>query len=285
MRPCKLVRAYPLSAVAVGIVILLTSCSSKPGPPQKGTPAFFWQAAIETSAAGEFVKTSEHLAKLLKTDNEFTTKAQIWKLVVDSGLSKGYMEYADAFELGARNNKANLAPLRKQASDLRTMANAVALETAEGFAKFKEKNKDAELIFAFPFPNVSPAPVPQIPKAGRGLIMPSDEIELGMKSVLKRAVLMATCAAVGAKEDVARTQNLFKAGEVKVPRAVFIEFMAKTLYDQAQLYSEMKLNNPDRMKIFLTQAQEAIKSIPETKDTKELAKKIDEELKRLQKKR
>ncbi len=283
MRPKTVRHAHLISAIAVGIVILFPSCSSKPKAPQKGTPAFYWQAATETSAAGDFVKTSEHLSKILKDENEFTTKAFIWKLVVGSGLAKGYMEYADAFDLGARNNKANALPLRRRASDFRTMANAAALEMAEYFAKFKDKYKDPELVFAFPYPNVSPAPVPQISKAGQGLLMPEEEIELGLKNVLKRAVLMATCGAVGAKEDVAKTQALFKAGEVKVPRNVFIEYMAKSLYDQAQLYSELKMNNPDRMKIFLTQAQAAIKSIPETKDTKELAKKIEEGLKRAKK--
>lgn len=283
MKPILFRASYLLGFIAIGALILSTSCSSGPKPPEKGTPAFYWQAAKETSAAGDFVKTSEHLSKIIKTDNEFTAKAMVWKLVVSSGLARGYMEYADAFELGARNNKANQMPFRKQANDLRTLANAVALETAEVFSQFKEKNKDAEVVFAFPFPNASPAIPPQLSKAGQGLMMQSEEIETGLQGMLKRSVLMATCAAAGAKEDVAKTEGLFKAGEVKVPRATFLQFMAKTLYDEAQLYSEMKLNNPERMKIFLTQAQEAIKSVPETKDTKELAKKIEESLKKVKK--
>jgi hypothetical protein len=262
--------------ISIGLFILLTACSSGPKAPEKGTPAFYWQAAKETQAAGELGKTNDHLSKILKGENEFTTKAQIWKLVLVSGMAKGYMEMADAFENGARANKTNQMAFRRTASDLRNAANALALEVAEVYGNFQQKNKDTEVVLAFPFPSASPAMVPQWGKATVGQMLPPDEIESGIKNSVKRTVMLASCSAVSAKDDVAKASELFKAGEVKVPRAAFVTYMASALYDESQLYGSMKLNIPERMKIFLSKADEALKSVPESKETKDLAARIED---------
>jgi hypothetical protein len=278
------IRKYYLTGlIAIGAAALLTSCSSGPEAPAKGTPAFYWQAAKETQAGGDMANTNDHLSKLLRGENEFAGKAQVWKLVLASGMAKGYMEYADAFEFGARANKTNQMQFRKQVSDLRGGANALALEVAEVFGNFQQKNKDAEVVLAFPFPSASPAMVAQVAKVSTGAMLPSDEIESGLKNVLKRSVMMAACGATGSKEDVAKAQDMFKAGEVKVPRAVFVQYMAGVLYDQSQLYTELKLSNPERMKIFVSKADEALKTVPESKESKELAAKIEAAQKKMKK--
>lgn len=266
--------------IVVGMAALLASCSSGPQAPEKGTPAFYWQAAKETAAAGEFSKTLDHLSKITKTDSEFKAKAQYWQMVLTSGMAKGYMELADAFDNGARANKANQMQFRRQASDLRTTANGLALMFAESFSAYQEKNKDADVLLAFPFPAASTAPVPVWAKASQGLAVSADELDAGVKANLKRNVLLAACAAAGAKSDVAKTQQMFNAGEVKVPRAVFVAAMAEAMVDEAALYGPMKLNIPEKAKIFLSKADEAVKSIPESKETKELAAKIDSEKKK-----
>ena len=274
---------YLTGLFVIGAAALLTSCSSGPQPPAKGTPAFYWQAAKETQASGDLANTNDHLSKLARSENEFAGKAQVWQLVLASGMAKGYMEYADAFELGARANKTNQMQFRRQVSDLRGAANTFALEVAEVFGSFQQKNKDAEIVLAFPFPSTSPGMVAQVAKASTGVMLPSDEIESGLKSVLKRSFMMATCSATGSKDDVAKAQEMFKAAEVKVPRAVFVQYMAGVLYDQSQLYSDLKLSNPDRMKIFVSKADEALKTVPESKESKELAAKIEAAMKKLKK--
>jgi hypothetical protein len=216
----------------------------------------------------------------MKTENEYKAKAQYWHMVLASGMAKGYMELADAFDNGARANKTNQMPFRRQSSDLRTTANGLALMTAEAFTAYMEKNKDTDAVLAFPFPSASTAPVPLWAKASQGLATTSDEVEDGLKNNLKRNVLLATCSAAGAKDDVAKTQQMFNAGEVKVPRAAFVAAMVSALYDEAQLYGPMKLDIPDKMNIFLAKANEALKSIPETKETKELALRIGAEKKK-----
>ena len=56
----------------LGLVAAGTSCSSGPQLPQPGTPAFYWSAAKETYRAGDFVKTSENLQRILASEAEIT---------------------------------------------------------------------------------------------------------------------------------------------------------------------------------------------------------------------
>jgi len=93
----------------------VSSCSSAPQGPEKGTPAFYWGAATERFSAGDYAKALEHLDKLqnIKTNNEYLTKAQPWSLVLSTGMAHAYMDIADKFEMGARTNKTNPAAFRR----------------------------------------------------------------------------------------------------------------------------------------------------------------------------
>src|ERR1035437_5769735 len=79
-------REVAIALATLGLVAAGTSCSSGPQPPQPGTPEFFWAAAKETYLAGDFVKTSEHLQRILATGNEFSARARAWDTVISSGL-------------------------------------------------------------------------------------------------------------------------------------------------------------------------------------------------------
>src|SRR5690242_5109016 len=113
----------------------LSSCSSGPATARVGSPVFFWYAAKETYAAGDYVKTADHLDHLIATQNEYTARAVPWSLVLTSGMAAGYMELADHYVAGARVNKANAFTFRRKASDYRTMANPLVLRFAQNVDK------------------------------------------------------------------------------------------------------------------------------------------------------
>ena len=102
---------------------------------------------------------------------------------------------------------------------------------------------------------------------------------LAQKQNVERCVLLAACAAAGAPDDPAKTQELLKAVEPKVSRAIFITAMASALFDESQLYTRQKLDDPEKMKILCTRAQEALKTVPESKISKDLGVKIEKTLK------
>ena len=257
--------------------LLCLSCSSGPKAPEKGTPAFFWQAARETYAAGDYVKTLEHLDHLVATDNEFTARALPWSMVLTSGLTAGYMELAEDYTIGARMNKSDPSGFRRTVTDSRGTANRLALQFADNFAKL-QKMKDDPITLAFAFPKGSGAQVAMANKVTNGIALAPADADMLQKRMLERGVVLAVARAAGNPDDSAKTGELLKTGEAKVPRATFLMAMTQALYEDSQLYVSTKLDQPQKMEILCQRAKEAVKTLPEGKDSKELSAKIDKAL-------
>jgi len=271
-------RWYAICALILVLTVCI-SCSSGSAAPEKGTPAYNWQAARETFAAGDNMKTLEHLDKLLADENEYTSKALAWSLVLTSGTVAGYTELAEAYENGARANKSDPSAFRRPMTADRGTAGRLSLQFAENFAKF-DKIKGDTVPLAFGYPKGSAAPAPGLSRIANGIVLPPAELESTEKRELDRGVLLAACAAAGAPDDSARTESILKDPEAKVPRAVFAMAMAKALYNASQLYTQRKLDDPAKMTIFAERAQETLKSVPESKESKDLSAKIASVLKK-----
>ena len=262
---------------AVSLSLILISCSGDSGP-QPGTPAFDWGAAKQTYAAGDFAKTADNLDKVVASENEFTAKARPWLLVLESGMARGYMELADRYEAGARANKADPNAFRRSVSAYRAQAKQLSLHFAEVFGA-QLKSKDDSVPLAFGYPAGSASPPLGLTRIATGILPSAGDVDAVQKQNIERGVLLAACAAAGAPDDPAKGQEVLKGPDAKVPRAVFVSAMASVLYEQSQLYGRQKLDDPDKVKILCTRAQEALKTIPETKDTKALNDKIEKTLK------
>ena len=270
-----------IRTMATGILLLaclfLISCSDS-GAPKEGTPAYYWAAAKETFGTSDYVKTVEHLEKLTRTENEYTARARTWLLVMTSGMTRGYMDLAESFDAGAHASKANSTAFRRNTNVYRAAANRTALEFVQAYDQFA-KGKDDPVPVALPFPTGGAASVPQLAKAAAGTMLAPGELEPAVKRAITRGVLLAACAAAGSPEDPAKTQELLKPGTLQVPRAAFVTAMAATLFEESKLYGPRQIDNPERVKIFCTRALDALKTVPETKQTKELSSKITKSLK------
>jgi hypothetical protein len=274
----SLVRSF--SGIVLGaVVFLVTSCESGPAPPAKGTPAFYWAAAKENFSAGDYVKTSEHLEQLTKSNNEFSARALPWRLVILSGLATGYMDVGDKFEKGMRANNNNSMPFRKQMSDARSAASRLALDFAEAFDRFDKASKDAQIPLAFTSPMGNAAAVAKLDQVANGILPRPPELETAQKEALSRGVLLASCLAAGAANDPAKAGEILKDGTATVPRPTFLRAMAEAYYDQAGVFGKRKLDTLDRRTYFLTHAGDLARQLPDSKENKELAKKIAADLK------
>jgi hypothetical protein len=257
--------------------LILFSCSSSDAP-QPGTPAFYWAAAKETYAAGDYHKTAEHLGNILSSQNDYVARAQPWMLILTSGMAHGYMDLADAFESGSRANQSQSTGFHRLVNEYRGSASRMSLQFAETFGNFQSKEDFVTL--AFPFPTGSPAEVALLTRVSNGAMPSAAEVETAQKRAIERAVLLATCRAEGAQGDPAKAQDLIKSGAAKVPKATFVQAMATALYEQSQLYGHNKMDDPDKMKIFCGRAQDALKVLPASKETDDLNKKIQAALKK-----
>jgi hypothetical protein len=252
-----------------------TSCSTAPRGPQPGTPAFYWQAATETFAARDYLKTVDHLGRLTRTEGEFTARALPWRLVLTAGLSKAYIDLGEEFDAGVKANVFRPMPLRRVMSDYRTLAERRAMEFGEAFMKFEAALKEQQTVaLEFPFPTSDVAEIQDLKKIRAGSLLPEATMLVVDRKMIERSITQVACAAVGALGDTAKAQTLFQAGPVQVPREVFLLAMAGNLYDQAKLFVRTRLDKPDRLKLFADEAFGALKLVKENKQTRDLTAKF-----------
>ena len=249
--------AFVLSML--GLVAVATSCSSGPQPPQPGTPAFYWAAAKETYRAGDFLKTSENLQRILASENEFTARARAWDTVISAGMAQGYIELADTWEAGARANRADPTPFRKQVSALRSLASASAIQFTEDIHKVIGADKDPNILLAFAYPAGASAAPAGLKRVAGGILVQDSERDLLQAAMLQRGVLLSVCAAVGSPDDAAAAQEKLKTGEFRVPRDTFLLAAAKSLQEQSELFTSAKLDQPNRLKLMSQEALEVLR--------------------------
>ncbi len=266
---------------AIGAIILLSiSCASGPEPPRPGSPAFLWSAATENFVKGDSLKTNDQLQKLVASENEFTAKARPWRLVILSGVADGYIELANAYENGSREAKSSPTPFRRTLTEHRSQAARYATQFAEDFAAYRKSGIEAEVPFAFPLPGGSAGPVGILAKIFSGVMPAEAELDSGQREVLRRAVLFSVCRALGAPKDTAKATELLKgSGDARIGKDVFLRAMAQALTDHAALFGKQKLQRPDHQKHFLNLALETLGSIGDSKESNELKKKVQAELK------
>ncbi len=262
---------------------LFVSCATGPSGPAEGTPAWHWQNALTTWEAGDYQKTSDNLEELIEPGSEFADRAQPWRLILTAGMATGYMEIANAFENGARANKAASSEFRMHRNNYRTMANKQVAAFWKTFVAYKKSNPAGDIVLAFSYPQGSAVPVAALSRLGEGIMLTEAELPSAERQALQRAVLMTTCRFVGAEEDTAKTHQMFSAGEVKVPKDTFNFALAKTLNEIAWFYSAYKMDQPDRLKMLNEQALEIAESLPENDDTKELIRQIKSHIKEAEK--
>src|ERR1035438_1899690 len=200
-------------------------------------------------------------------------------MILTSGMAAGYMELADDYTIGARVNKSDPSGFRRTVSDSRGTANRLALQFAESFGKL-DKLKDGPVTLAFVFPKGSGAQVAGLNKVTNGVALPAAEADALQKRTLERGVVLAVCRAAGTPDDAAKTTDLLKTGEAQIPRNTFLLAMTQALYEESQLYASNKLDEPQKMTILCQRAQQTLKALPESKDTKDLSAKIEKTMKK-----
>jgi len=260
------------------------SCSSGPAAPEPGTPGFFWNAAKGGWEAGDWTATAEHLDDVLSKDaDEYGPRALPWALVLTSGMTDGYMEAADAYQKGVKANKAGAEPLRREMVRYHDAASRLILQFADKFESFNKLNLDS-VPLAFAFPKGSAAEAPTLLTVAMGSAPTAALIDSALKQTLERNMILAAAKAVGCADDPAKAGQIFASPDAKVPRATFQLAMANHLFAMSEMFAATKLDDSEKREILCKRAQDALKSVPESPDTKELTDKIAAAIKQLPKK-
>ncbi|HTP30570.1 MAG TPA: hypothetical protein VMJ75_00255 [Candidatus Acidoferrales bacterium] len=243
-----------VAALMVALAMIgLTSCSS-PNTARVGTPEFYWYAAKETYAAGDYIKTADHLDHLIDNQNEYTARAVPWSLVLTSGMAAGYMELADAYTAGARVNRANALAFRRKAADYRTIASPLVLRFAQNVEKMARVGGGGVQL-AFSLPKGTAAQSALIHQIAGGIPLTAGDEETAQSLTIQRNVLLAVCAASGAPNDTARTEEVLGHASALLPRATFENALSQMLNAESVLYARDKLDDPEKLDAIRKRAQ------------------------------
>ncbi len=251
------------SARVLTISLLAAACGmtacSKPAPSASAQRAsYYWSAARETYANGDYAKTADHLEHLLDAPNQYTALAVPWYLVLTSGMANGYMELADQYAAGAHVNKAKAAAFRTKAADYRTIASQWAMR----FAQNSEKLKDiplGPLPIAFPLPKGGAAQPPQLKQIAGGMELSPEDAEAAEILTVQQAVLMAVCRGVGAPQNLAKAEEILAGDRAEVPRATFGNAVADALEAESALYARNRMDEPQKLAALRSRAEIARK--------------------------
>lgn len=251
-----------LAAISTLLLIFaLTSCSGGGSstaaatvPAATGKSAdFYWSAARETYAAGDYMKTADHLEHLIDNQNQYTTRAIPWYLVVTSGVANGYMRLADQYVAGARINKPAATALRLKASAYRTTASQMALRFAQNADKVSEIPLGLTPL-SFSMPAGSAAETELLTQIAKGRELPPADVEQAETLTIQHAVLMAACRVAGATNNLAKAEEILAGPHPEVARATFGNAIADLLTAESALYERNKLDEPTKLAAFRQRA-------------------------------
>lgn len=222
----------------------LISCSTSPST-KVGTPDFYWTAAAKTYAAGDYLKTLDDLDQVAAVANPHTSEAAVWRLVLTSGIARGYMDLADRYAAGARFNKAGALELRLKATQYRTIAGGLALRLAEQTDSLRQVPLGA-IPLAFPFPRGNPAEPALLARIAAGKQISTAEQESAETLAVDRGVLMAVCLVAGAPNDIAKARAILNGDAPRATRAAFGDAVARTLDAEGALFARNQLDDPGK---------------------------------------
>ncbi|HTS63798.1 MAG TPA: hypothetical protein VMH28_17365 [Candidatus Acidoferrales bacterium] len=248
------VSSVRVAALLVALATIgLISCSG-PSTARVGSPEFYWYAAKETYAVGDYLKTADHLDHLIENQNEYTARAVPWSLVLTSGMAAGYMELADSYAAGARVNKANALAFRRKAADYRTMAGPLVLRFAQNVEKLAQV-PGGGIQLAFSVPKGAAAQPALLHQIAGGIPLAAADEEAAQALTIQRNVLLAVCAAAGAPNDAARTEEVLGHASALLPRANFENVLSQMLNAESSLYARDKLDDPQKLEAIRKRAE------------------------------
>ncbi|MCS7043459.1 MAG: hypothetical protein NZR01_11770 [Bryobacteraceae bacterium] len=273
----------PVAAVVVAFTGGGCSTSKGPAPPKPGTPPFFWAAAKSAWQKGDFQATMKNLMSIIATENEYTRRAQIWQVVLDAGMARGEMEWADILDEGRPAAKAREIDFRKLASDARALAGQSAMRFADTGHKLMPALSEEEILLPFPMPDANRNRPVEVERIVKGILPMPAEVERLHGLMVRRGVALSVIAAADPGGDFEKAKALLSQPEPKVKRTDFLMYLATQFTEISQLFAPKKLDRAARVKLFLDEAKEALAAVPPSPERTKLQKKIEEYEKKLPK--
>jgi len=273
----------PVAAVVAAFTGGGCGTSKGPAPPKPGTPPFFWAAARTAYQKGDFQAAMKNLMSIIATENEYTRRAQIWQLVLDAGMARGEMEWADILDEGRPAAKAREIDFRRLANEARALAGQSAMRFADTGHKLMPALTEDEIMLPFTMPDANRDRPVEVERIVKGILPMPAEVDRLHNLMVRRGVVLSVIAAADPAGDFERARALLSRPEPKVKREDFLLYLASQYTELSQLFAPKKLDRAARMKLFLDKGKEALAAVPQSPARTKIQKKIEEYEKKLPK--
>jgi len=273
----------PVAAVVAAFTGGGCGTSKGPAPPKPGTPPFFWAAARTAYQKGDFQAAMKNLMSIIATENEYTRRAQIWQLVLDAGMARGEMEWADILDEGRPAAKAREIDFRRLANEARALAGQSAMRFADTGHKLMPALTEDEIMLPFTMPDANRDRPVEVERIVKGILPMPAEVDRLHNLMVRRGVVLSVIAAADPAGDFEKARALLSRPEPKVKREDFLLYLASQYTELSQLFAPKKLDRAARMKLFLDEAKEALAAVPQSPARTKIQKKIEEYEKKLPK--
>ena len=252
---------------------VLVSCSESQTGPARDTPEWFWVAAEETYASGNYEKAADHLENAADSENPWQERSAIRRLVLLDGLARGYAELAEAYE----DDGKNVAQLQNSIQQYQRDARRHTINLVESLGTIRKMIGKAQSIqLDFPLATGSSAESSSLSIVLDGMVPTDSQFAKAESQTVERGIILATTAAIGAGDDAAKTRTAFETHPVEVAANVFFLYVATSLLDRSEVFDRDHLNEPDKRDFMLARA--GIFSVPALEGEDEELKKQAEEL-------
>jgi hypothetical protein len=271
----------PLFVVTVLTGLTLMSCSSGGGGPQAGSPAWYWQAAQETYASGDYEKAQQHLKEVADGESEYKEQATLWRASILGGLARGYMESGNALAEAMEEDESLTGTFTVKIQGLRRDARRHAISFTESIGGLRKiGDQQPNVALRFPFPKGSANESPTFQGLREGQKFAAAQIDEAISYTLQRGLLLQTAQMAGSGGDAAKAQSMFESGEVQVPKLVFLQNLGKSLYEISALFGSEQLHEPKIQKVMLDNALQCLAPALEAEDAdlKQQAMLVKEEI-------
>jgi len=273
----------PVAAVVAAFTGGGCGTSKGPAPPKPGTPPFFWAAARTAYQNGDFQAAMKNLMSIIGTENEYTRRAQIWQLVLDAGMARGEMEWADILDEGRPAAKAREIDFRRLANEARALAGQSAMRFADTGHKLMPALTEDEIMLPFTMPDANRDRPVEVERIVKGILPMPAEVDRLHNLMVRRGVVLSVIAAADPAGDFEKARALLSQPEPKVKREDFLLYLASQYTELSQLFAPKKLDRAARMKLFLDKGKEALAAVPQSPARTKIQKKIEEYEKKLPK--
>lgn len=135
----------------------------------------------------------------------------------------------------------------------------VTLNLAQIAARLPESLEGIDTVrLDFPFPGGSSAQSSLVAFVRQGTKIGDDKTETAVSYTLKRGAILAVADLVGYADDEQAARELFNKRPVHVPKAAFLAFVGRALYEQAELFPELRINDSEKRDLMFAASEKLL---------------------------